>query len=142
MKTKKLVRICLALLLVFFSLSSNMVVCAEEIKIDWEKNEKYCKNAFSSVSIGGKKVNLKDIVGGNGGILLKTKKSKVKVKVKLKNGWKLKKIYYYGSSGKEVRIKNGRTVKTKKILDDNLMIKVVKKKKSAELVVAIESGDY
>lgn len=138
-KAAKLIRISLVLLLVLCSLGSSLVVGAEEVKTDWEKNEKNCKSALSSVSIGGKKVNLKDIPGGWADMTLKTKKSKVKIQVKLKNGWKLKKIYYYGSSGKEVKVKNGSSVKTKKILDDNLMIKVAKDKQTAELVVGITS---
>lgn len=135
-KSKRLLCTLIALLLVFCSLSSVMTVSA----LSPETNEKHCKEAFSSVTIGGKKVNLKDIAGGWGDLTLKTKKKSVKVKVKLKNGWKLKKIFYYNSKGKEVKVKNGGSVKTKYILDANLMIHARKGSHVAHLVVSIDSG--
>lgn len=64
---------------------------------------------FSSISIGGKKLNLKK--NPYNCIIWTAKRKKQSVDVKLNKGWKIKKIYVYDENGEYWKVKNGGSVK-------------------------------
>ena len=127
-KPQKLLRLCLILLLVFFTFSAGVTASAAG------KNVKNCKKAFSSITVtftsGTKsKVPLKTYPEEAGAV---TTGNKLKVKVKTKKGWKLKKMSYYNANtGKTKKLKNGGSVKLNYNADSAVIIKAKKKKKSA-----------
>lgn len=122
--SKKLLHSLIALLLVCCFLSAGVTVSATKV------NDKMCRKAFSSITVGKKKVNLKYV--GEDDIVLGRKTKKAKVKVKLKKGWKLKKITYHDAKRrKNYTVKNGGTIKPNPIIDSFLRIRAVKGKNTA-----------
>lgn len=130
-KINKLLRTCLVLVLVFFSISSGITVSATNNKSD--------RKAISSITVDGKKA----IWDGEFHLYVAESNSDTaKVKVKLKKGWKLKKITHYSeNTGKSCKVKNGGTIKPLDPSDDDdytvLQIKAIKNKKSATIKVAV-----
>ena len=126
MKTiKKLLCTLVALTLVFCSLSSVMTVSAKDETSEWT-------DAFSSITIGGKKVDWSD--GDAPEVELTTKTAVVKVKVK--SGWKLKKISFHNGK-KTVTVKNGGTIKSPRNYDSYVRFKATKGKKKDTVTVYV-----
>lgn len=124
-KAKKLLRIAIALLLVFCSFGSVMTAGATNTKKDIK--------AFKSITIGGRKVrNIEDDAEHE----VKTKKPKVKVKVA--KGWKLKKIIFnHGEGTKNQKIKNGGTIKLKGVFENYVIVTAKKGKKTAKVEICV-----
>ena len=134
MKTiKKLLCTLLALTLVFCSLSSVMTAGAMNKKCDYK--------AFSSVKVGGKKLDMKEAEEDEYGELVLGKKTKkAKVQVKLKSGWKLRKITYFDAyKGKKTSVKNGGTIRANADVDSYLRIKAVKGSKTATIEFSVHN---
>lgn len=126
-RVRKMLRLCLVVVLVISSLSAGMTVSAINTKEEF--------NAFSSIKVGGKKI----VYDAEDDPQVDVRSSKVKVKVKPKKGWKIKKITcsYSSQRHKDLKLKNGGTFKAYYDSDIWLRIKAKKGKKTATIEVTV-----